>query len=96
MKKTHALLALLWPVLGLAQSVQQQAAAAAAPDAPVPAVPYQPMPAAGASALVRELDDWKSVNAAVAQFPRGHSDIVKWERAQAQPAPATPPQEPAP
>ncbi len=88
MKKTHALLALLWPVLGLAQGVPQQAAAAAAPDAPVPAVPYQPMPAAGASALVRELDDWKRVNAAVAEFPRGHRDIVRWERAQ--PRPATP------
>lgn len=82
MHKKHALLALLWPVLGLAQGVPQQAALAAAPDAPVPAVPYQAMPAAGASALVRELDDWRAVNATVGQYPRGHHDIIKWERAQ--------------
>ena len=82
MRNSYALLALLWPALGLAQGVPQQAALAAAPDAPVPAVPYQAMPAAGASALVRELDDWKAVNATVGQYPRGHHDIVKWERAQ--------------
>jgi hypothetical protein len=49
---------------------------------------------AGASALVRELDDWKAANATVGQYPRGHQDIVKWERAQTA-APARPPAAPA-
>jgi hypothetical protein len=87
MYKQQALLALLWPAVALAQGVPQQAAQAAAPDAPVPAPTYQPMPAVGASALVRELDDWKSANATVGQYRRGHHDIVKSERAQAAPAP---------
>lgn len=89
MYKQPALLALLWPAVVLAQGVPQQAAQAATPDAPVPALTYQPMPAVGASALVRERDDWKSANATVGQYRRGHHDIVKWERAQ-----AVPPQQP--
>lgn len=90
MYKQPALLALLWPAVTLAQGVPQQAAQAATPDAPVPALTYQSMPAVGTSALVRELDDWKSANATVGQYRRGHHDIVKWERAQA--APPSPPQ----
>lgn len=94
MNKFFALLALAWPVLGLTQSVPQQAAAAAAPDVPVPAVPYHPLEAVGASALVQALDDWKAANATVGQF-RGHNDIIKWERAQDAERAKTPP-EPAP
>lgn len=93
MKKTPALLALLWPVLGQAQDVQQ-AAAAANPDAPAAALSYQALPALGASALVRELDDWRQANATVGQFPRGHADIVKWERTR--PEAAEPPRSPEP
>lgn len=93
MNKFFALLALAWPVLGLTQSVQQQAAAAAAPDAPVPAVPYRPLEAVGVSALVQELEDWKAANATVGQY-RGHNDIIKWERAQDAERAKTP-QEPA-
>ncbi len=81
MKKHFALLVLAWPLLGLAQTVQQEAAAAVAPQAPVPPVPYRPMAPAGASTLVQQLDDWKAANDTVGQY-RGHSGIVRWERAQ--------------
>jgi hypothetical protein len=81
MKKHFALLALAWPLLGLAQTVQQEAAAAATPDVSVPAVPYRPLEPVGASALVQQLDDWKAANDTVGQY-RGHSGIVRWERAQ--------------
>jgi hypothetical protein len=81
MNKFFALLALLWPVLGLTQSVQQQAAEVATPEAPVPAVPYRPLEAVGVSALVQELEDWKAANATVGRY-HGHNDIIQWERAQ--------------
>lgn len=45
--------------------------------------------AAGAAAPV----DWKRANEAVAEFPRGHADVLKWE--QAQPASAAMPAQPA-
>ena len=31
--------------------------------------------------------DWKRANEAVAQFPRGHADVLKWEQAQSKPLP---------
>lgn len=94
MNKIYPLLAVLaWPLLGLAQTVQQQAAAAAAPEVPVPPVHYRALEPVGVSALVQELEDWKAANATVGQY-HGHNDIVKWERAQdAERAKAT--QEPA-
>jgi len=46
---------------------------------PLPA--YQPLPATGAGALVRDAQDWRSANATVAEFPRGHQDLIRWERA---------------
>lgn len=88
MKKKWMLLALLGgPVAALSQTLPQQAAAAATADMPVPAIAYQPLEPVGASALVQELQDWKAASAAVGQYPRGHRDIVKWEKAQL-PAPA--------
>lgn len=90
MKHAFALLALALPLVAGAQSVQQQAAVAASPGVPVPPLSYVPLPPVGASALVTTLDDWKTANAAVGQYPRGHLDIIKWEQAQeaARPAPA--------
>jgi len=94
MKSLFALLALSVPLLGAAQTVPQQAAAAANPDAGTSPVPYQPMAPVGAGALIVELDDWKAANATVGQYRRGHMDIIKWEKAQPPtPAAATPPQE---
>ena len=53
----------------------------AAPSAPLH---HSALPTSGA--IVTQPGDWKAANAAVAQFPRGHADVLKWEKAQ---APAT-------
>ena len=72
------------------------AADAADPAAAVPQVPYRsvlPLQAAG----VAEQDlPWREANDAVARFPRGHADIVKWENQAAPAAPASPASGPAP
>lgn len=34
-------------------------------------------------AVETELTDWRQANAAVAEFPNGHVDILRWEAAQA-------------
>ena len=47
------------------------------------------LPASGA--VETELTDWRQANAAVAEFPNGHMDILRWEAAQggrSTPAPA--------
>ena len=89
------------PLLGIAQTspeaptrsptaqIQIQALQAAQAEAPVPAHPYQPLAPMGVSGLVSAQGDWKAVNATVGQYPRGHADIVKWERTQ-QAMPRTP------
>lgn len=94
-KYRYALLALALPLLAGAQNVPQQAAAAVAPGAAVPPVPYQPMARSGASGLVSEREDWKAANAAVGQFPRGHQDVIKWEKAR-EAAPSAAPGAPEP
>lgn len=95
MKHLFTLLALALPLAGNAQALQQQAAMAAQTDGATPPPRYRPMAPAGASARVTEPDDWKAANALVGQYPRGHRDIVRWEKAQAAvPAPAKSPQEP--
>nr|WP_180317476.1 hypothetical protein [Delftia acidovorans] len=38
------------------------------------------LPASGA--VETELTDWRQANAAVAEFPNGHMDILRWEAAQ--------------
>ncbi len=60
-----------------------------------------PLPPLRAAALAAALaapiaataatDDWKAANDAVGAFPRGHADILRWERQQ---APTTPPAAP--
>lgn len=73
------------------------AAAAMAPSAPLfdPAAPTRPLtatPMATGKAVVNADDDWKAANTAVARFPRGHADIVRWEKNQAgTPQPGKPP-----
>ena len=44
--------------------------------------PLQHQPLAASGALVAQPGDWKAANAAVAQFPRGHADVLKWEKTQ--------------
>lgn len=81
MKHLHLLPVLLGgALLAAAQTVPEQAAAVAAPQAPVPPVAYQPLPSAGASTPGEAAIDWKAANATVGRY-RGHQDIIKWERA---------------
>lgn len=50
------------------------------PSAPTLALQHRPLPTSGA--IVAQPSDWKAANAAVAEFPRGHGDVLKWEKAQ--------------
>lgn len=50
------------------------------PDALTLALQHQPL-AAGA-AIVTQPGDWKAANAAVSEFPRGHGDVLRWEKSQ--------------
>ena len=38
--------------------------------------------------IATDTADWRAANAAVAAFPRGHADVLRWEAAQAAPHPA--------
>lgn len=92
MKPIFALLALATPLLGSAQTTQQEAAAAAAPSITVPPVHYTPMAPTGVSGLATEGEDWKAANASVGQYRRGHIDILKAERSQQPLAPRPAPE----
>ena len=52
------------------------------PQATVPAVIYQSVFKESPTGVETQSVDWKKANADVAQFPRGHVDILKWEEAQ--------------
>ena len=65
----------------LALQAQGQAAVAD-PQATVPGVVYQSVFKESPTGVETQSVDWKKANADVAQFPRGHVDILKWEEAQ--------------
>lgn len=50
------------------------------PAAPTLALQHQPL--ATSAAIVTQPGDWKAANAAVSEFPRGHGDVLKWEKSQ--------------
>lgn len=50
---------------------------------PVPALPYRSVFADLPKGVEEGSTDWKAANKAVAQFPRGHIDLLQWEKAQA-------------
>ncbi|CUB01476.1 hypothetical protein [Comamonas thiooxydans] len=50
------------------------------PDAPTLALQHQPL--AASAAIVAQPGDWKAANAAVSEFPRGHGDVLRWEKSQ--------------
>ncbi len=63
------------------------------PLVPVPAVTYRSVFANTPTGVETQSLDWKRANADVAQFPRGHVDVLKWEQATAPsalPAPSPP------
>jgi hypothetical protein len=83
MKYFLSLLSLCVPLPGQAQTVQQQAAAAVTPAAPVPPVRYTPLEPEGVNRPLTERGDWKAVNADVGEYRRGHIDILKAEQSRA-------------
>lgn len=74
-------LALLLPTLAGAQAPAMAdpapAAVPQAPHAPLAHTPMQPQPG-----VDTPLADWRTAHQAVAAFPRGHADIVRWEAGQ--------------
>lgn len=69
-----------------AEAATTNASASASPAVLDPAAPSAPLhhshlPTSGA--IVAQPGDWNAANAAVAKFPRGHADVLKWEKAQA-------------
>lgn len=47
----------------------------------VPALPYRSVFADLPKGVEDGSTDWKAANKAVAQFPRGHADLLQWEKA---------------
>lgn len=78
-----ASLLLAAPVLTAAQTASQIAAPATQDAAAkVPAVQYQSVFQADAKGVEMGNIDWIRANAEVAQFPRGHMDVLNWEASQ--------------
>jgi hypothetical protein len=90
--------AALAAILSLALTVQASAVEADAADAPVPRPVYRSAFSTPPASVTEDPIDWRQANREVAAFPRGHADILKWEKAQS-PAkqvpekPAAPPHE---
>ena len=68
------------PATSATSAVAESKAAVFNPAAPTAPLKHQALSASGA--IVAQPGDWKAANAAVAQFPRGHADVLKWEKAQ--------------
>jgi hypothetical protein len=52
---------------------------------PVPALPYRSVFADLPRGVEEGAKDWKAANRAVGQFPRGHIDLLQWEKARSAP-----------
>ncbi|MEG3002441.1 MAG: hypothetical protein RR855_18025 [Comamonas sp.] len=57
------------------------------PSAPSRPLRYLPLPASGG--VEQASTAWPAANAAVGQFPRGHADVLQWEKSQAAAAQGT-------
>lgn len=79
---------LLLPTLASAQSHNAKAVVAS----PVYQSAFADLPAFDPERPNADKKDWRTANKDVAQFPRGHVDILKWEATQTKKRPlATPP-----
>lgn len=67
------------PTLPVAQS-QANSHGVFNPAAPTLALQHQPL--AASAAIVAQPGGWKAANAAVSEFPRGHGDVLRWEKSQ--------------
>ena len=63
------------------------------PSAPSRPLRYQPLPASGG--VEQASTAWPAANAAVGQFPRGHADVLQWEKSQAATTPTSAPAAPS-
>ncbi|MBD7958877.1 hypothetical protein [Comamonas avium] len=68
------------PAWAMAQNPPPSNAPVAESAAQQRALAHTPLPAS--AAIVASPQDWRAAHAAVAQFPRGHADVVRWEAAQ--------------
>jgi len=85
------------PLLAAVLAAAPMAALAADPADPgaaVPPPPYRSVFDGAPRGVEQDTVDWKKANADVAQFPRGHIDLLKWEE-QRQAGPAAAPAAPA-
>ena len=74
--------AAIFSSLTLAPAGAMAQAAVTDAGASVPPVVYQSVFNQSPTGVETQSVDWKRANADVAQFPRGHVDILKWEEAQ--------------
>ena len=74
-----ACLALLTPLIALAQG-PASTPDAANPDAAVPPLVHPAMKAPQPALETPSPDAWRKAHDAVAAFPRGHADILAWEK----------------
>lgn len=72
----------------LAAPLAATAADPADPAAAVPAAEYRSVFDDVPKGVEEESVDWKKANGDVAQFPRGHADLLKWEEANPGAAPS--------
>ena len=78
------------PSLAVAQSSAPPKPAAVLDAAtPVAAPHYESLPVS--AKIVEQIGDWIAANTAVAQFPRGHADVLRWEKSQAAQKPSPEP-----
>ena len=86
-----ACLALLTPLAALAQGPASPQDAAR-PDAPTAPLVHAAMPPAPQGDTAPSPNAWRAAHTAVAEFPRGHADILAWEK---QAASGSPPPAPS-
>ncbi|MFT3811901.1 MAG: hypothetical protein QM740_00850 [Acidovorax sp.] len=67
-------------LLALTAGTAWAQAPATDPAAPTAPLRHEKLTASGTAATQEA--DWRAANQAVAQFPRGHADILKWEARQ--------------
>lgn len=91
MKKILYPLGCLWLLLPVIAGAQSHNAKAAAPR-PVYQSAFADLPAFDPERPTADKKDWRKANEDVAQFPRGHVDILKWEEAQTKKRSAATPQ----
>lgn len=84
-------------MLLLASSASAQSHNASAVVArPIYQSAFADLPAFDPARPAADKKDWRKANEDVAQFPRGHVDILKWEETQTKKSPAVTPSPAAP